>query len=358
MAERFRVWRLLHKKGEAGPQSSHGSRGRHAVMLVATFLTTAGAMALTPAHPVAAQDSCIDDGANQGTNGTNWICRWTQMDNNFPYAGSNPDCGAYCAYYLHGSGPQIYNYSDQVTVSANGVNFHSDVQTAVHDWSGQPYRSPWFSNCNCGNGFMTVNDGPTQPNACGVGGVTTAWQAYGATNDNHIVSAVLTFTTNNVNWFDGPPPSTFSGDYCDAQSTAYHEAGHAFSEGHSSYAGDVMYWGGSDNTTIDGDAQNMLDAVYGPYNGQGSGTCSSCQTLCPPQSQGVRVGGTVYYVPTPFCAPLYGYLSKAWDLSQGVPHPNPVDYATPPPSGCLTYWYGDQFENWVVCVETWYRAHP
>lgn len=208
------------------------------------------------------------------------------QNNDWPNETGDPDCHSYCAYYLHGSGPQTYSYSNQVNNNGSSVNFNGDMARAIHDWSGQPYNSPWFYDCQCSSGqLMTVTVGPVGNGLCGQGTVTTAWQAYGATNDNHIVSSMAEYATDSGDpWFDGPPPDTFSGSYCDAQSTAYHEVGHAFGEGHSTYASDVMYYGGGDTAAIDADAQSMLNAIYGPYqggNGSGGGTsCGSCQVVC------------------------------------------------------------------------------
>jgi hypothetical protein len=96
-----------------------------------------------------------------------------------------------------------------------------------------------------------------------------------------------------------------------------------------------MFWQDCMCGEIDGDAENMLEAVYGPYQGGGGSGCSECNVLCPPGSS---------------CFPLQGYLSKAWNLSQGMTGlPNPVSMLTPP--GCSTT---SGYIVWAECVTNYY----
>jgi hypothetical protein len=306
--------------------------------VLAAVLATISAVALAPAHPVAAQQSCLPDDAGK------WTCRWTQLDNNnWPGSTTDPDCHAYCAFYIWG---QRYSYSDHVPMWVYGVDFERDMTTAAADWSGQPYNSPWFGNCNCpsGGAFLTLgqkNSG-TGGRACGIGWVKTAWQAQGVTNDNHVVSAEADFATDFTgSWFDGPPPPTFGGGaYCDAINVAYHEVGHAFGEGHSSVLADIMYGGGdgADTRTIDADAQELLRTLYGahtPSTPKVPIPCGPCRLpmTTAPASQ-------VCSPPAPASVAeciAYNYLAKAWDLAHAGPvvDPTPIVGATPLASGCL-----------------------
>ena len=52
---------------------------------------------------------------------------------------------------------------------------------------------------------------------------------------------------------------------CFALHVAVHEAGHVWSEGHSSSSADLMYRANNPATAVDSDAQAELLAVYGPY---------------------------------------------------------------------------------------------
>jgi hypothetical protein len=296
--------------------------------------------ALLAPLPVAAQESCVPDDAGK------WICRWTQLDNNdWPNSTTDPDCHAYCAFYISG---QRYSYSDHVPMVVYGVDFERDMATAAGDWSGQPYNSPWFGNCNCptGSAFLTLGQTDVKGGgACGVGWVRTAWQAQNVTNDNHVVSAEADFATNaGVPWFDGPPsPSFAGGHYCDALSVAYHEVGHAFGEGHSSVVPDVMYYGGGDLRTLYGAKSPSTPPVHipcGPCRLPGT-TASSSQVCNPPAPASVAE-----------CV-AYNYLAKAWDLAHAGPvvDPSPIIGATPLASGCLSV--ALDYQAWVTCVLSW-----
>ena len=351
MAEQLSVWRFLRAKAGTRPKGQVSFRRRLAVMLAAV-LATITAVALAAAHPVAAQESCVPDNAGK------WTCRWTQLDNNdWPNSTTDPDCHAYCDFYISS---QRYNYSDHVPMWVYGVDFEKDMATAAADWSGQPYNSPWFGNCNCptGGAFLTLGQSPGGNNGmtCGTGWVRTAWQVQNVTNDNHIVSAEADFSTDSKGTFgDGPAPPTFSGFYCDAISTAYHEVGHAFGEGHSSVIADIMYPTISDNRTIDGDAQELLRTLYGAHTPNTPNVpipaCGPCRfpATTAPASQ-------VCSPPAPASVAeciAYNYLAKAWDLAHAGPvvDPVPIAGATPVASGCLAV--ATDYQAWVTCVLGW-----
>ena len=317
---------------------------RHQVaLLVAAVVAATGAIGWLPAQHALATESCQNVGSGAAdSNGSPYQCRYTQLDNtDWPNQTTDPDCHGNCAWFLHGNGPQSYTYSDQgLTISANGVNFRNDMENAVNQWSGEPYNSPWFSNCNCGSGFMTITQGNTGGGACGLGWTVTAWQAYNQTNDNHIVSSTAEYASDfSGPWYDGTPPSNFSGQWCDAAFTALHEVGHAFGEGHSSVNGDVMYWNGGTTTQIDGDATELLLQLYGAYQNSNGG-CGGCQWSCTAPAAHL------------LCSALgiAGYYQKAWQLAHGLTVPNAVLLATPPPSPCLVWWYSDSFLNWLTCA--------
>jgi hypothetical protein len=358
MADRFNTRRLRHRLA----------------VLIAAVLAAGGAIGLLPAQHAAAQDSCQQDDAGAG-----WICQWSQIDNgNWPESQqSDPDCHSTCDYYLHGN-CQSYYYADNVSLSRPGVDFRGDIERAVRNWSGRPYCSPFFYNCNCGNAFMTLNDATlvgAEAGYCGVGDVTSAWDAGGQQYDNHVVASHAEYNDqpidgsgDNIPWYDGKPDS-YNGQYCDAIMTSVHEVGHAMTEGHSSYPDDVMcasppgQLNCHDVTQIDADANNMLNAVYGPYHnnstsGSGGPNCNGCEMACP-QTTGVTTStgtdptasvnqtlwticGTVFNLPD-----TSGYWAKAWDIFQGVSVPNlPQDITQNPCSG---YFAQKQLVPWINC---------
>ena len=316
-----------------------------------------------PAQRAAAQDSCLQD------NGGQYICRWTQLETTWP-AISDPDCHDQCAYYLHGN-CQYYWYSNGVTNSSDGVDYRGDMARAIEAWNGRPYCSPTFYDCKCNSAFLTIgaadlSGDPATAHACGVGSVTTAWQAGGQQYDNHIVSATAKYNTKApVPWSQGE----VSYAHCDAIGTSLHEVGHAMSEGHSSYRADIMCsipgtsdpnQACEDNTAIDSDADAMLNTVYGPYHNNSSHNCGGCQMACPQTSgitqasTGVDPAATVNQVVWNVCGTAFalpdvsGYWAKTWDLLQGVSTPNlPQDISG---SACFPYFAQKQLVPWIVCV--------
>jgi len=311
----------------------------------AVALAVAACLAPLAGTPLAAS---ANEGCVQNTDGS-WSCRYTQLDNgNFPGNSSDPDCHQYCAWYqrVSGKSPEYYPYLDLVTVmNVPGVDFHGWMRSAVQAWSGLPYNSPFFYNCNCSNGqqFLTLGNlqfnypGTTQTDTtdCGVGNATTAWQAYGSTNDNHVVSAYADYNDQfSGEWVDDQFRA--DGNYqCSAAQTAYHELGHAFGEGHATAdLSEIMYssngHSGDATDKVDGDAQQLLDLLYGAYdnsdNNGGSGGCNNCQMACPQIQTGLAADGiqTVNAALWTTCGTGYGlpyawgYYAKLWDMAQGA----------------------------------------
>jgi hypothetical protein len=343
----------------AAPGSPRRRRGLAVIAATILWAASGGAALLAPL-PVSAQESCFRDDAGKGANGTNWECRWTQLDTNWPdttaSGGYDPDCHAYCAFYISS---QRYSYSDHVPMVAYGVDFEGDMRMAAADWSGQPYNSPWFGNCNCpsGGAFLTLGQktSGTGGRACGIGWTTTAWQAQNITNDNHVVSSEADFATDFTgSWFDGPPPPTFGGQYCDAVNVAYHEVGHAFGEGHSSVLADIMYWGGdgADTRTIDADAQELLRTLYGAHTPNTPNIPIPCGPCRLPSAAASAVCSPPAPASVAECI-SYNYLAKAWDLAHADPvvDPTPIVQATPLGSGCLVS--AVDYQAWVTCVLGW-----
>lgn len=342
MAERFRLWEIVRTHG-VGARSPRRTRGRILSVLLATVLASAGAVALAPAHPVAAQQSCFQDDPGKGANGTNWECQWTQLENSWP-DNNFPSCSPCVAYRRYLTLNASINQSN-----VNHVAYHDDMANAVYSWSGQTYNSPWFNDCKCGSAFLNINATHQGAGVCGEGGVS-----YDANNGNTIVGAVANYNLD-ATYVDSPN----SAGTCDARSTAVHEVGHAFTEGHSSYPSDVMDWQDCMCATIDQDAQSMLNAVYGPQNSSsssssGGGGCGGCQVA--PGDGGPGVGCTTLGVQTICGTPdLAAYYWKAWYLSQGAgdlvpadPQTNPVMLITP--DHCLIYYYSKQYVAWLQCT--------
>jgi hypothetical protein len=341
MAEWLRPWEVA-RAHEAARRRPRRRLGPTLAALLAAILASAGAVALTPARPVAAQQSCFQDDAGKGPNGTNWECQWTQLENSWP-DNNYPSCSPCVAYRRYLTLNASINQSN-----ANHVAFHDDMANAVYSWSGQPYNSPWFNDCKCGSAFLNINAAHYGAGICGEGGVT-----YDSNNGNAIVGAFANYNID-ATFVDSPN----SAGTCDARSVAVHEVGHAFAEGHSSYPSDVMNWKDCQCATIDQDAQSMLNAVYGPENSSSSGSsrggCGSCQVA--PDGGGSGVGCTTVGVQTICGTPdLAAYYWKAWYLSQGAgdlvpadPQTNPVMLITP--DHCLTHYYSKQYVAWLQCT--------
>src|SRR5260221_3665340 len=188
----------------------------------------------------------------------------------------------------------------------------------MQNWSGQPYNNPYFYKCqNCSNPFLAVgasNYGWSQNNRiCGMAAIN--YYTDGNGNVTGLASAFANYN-GSATYADGAN----SYGYCNAISAILQEVGHgAVAEGHSSISGDVMNWLQPSNcqcSTIDGDAQSMMLAVYGRYNGNQD--CNSCNTM------------PVVSPSTPVLGP---YLQKAWMMSQGSTAPNPVSMITPSQCG-------------------------
>jgi len=335
---------------------------RAALGLVAICAVSAGL--ILPAQRAAAQDSCVQDDSGQ------YICRWTQLDNNdWPVNTTDPDCHNVCDWYLHGNCQYLW-YSNNVSNSSGSIDFRGDMKRAIEAWNGRPYCSPTFYDCNCGSAFLTITAADlsaSNPGVCGLGWVTSAWDAGGQAGDNHIVSAEAEYN-------EKPPAQWTQGDvsyrHCDAIGVSIHEVGHAMGEGHSSYRADIMCsipgadptdpnQGCQDVTAIDADADSMLNAVYGPYHDNSNGNCGGCQMACP-QTSGISqtstgtdpatmvnqfvwtVCGTAFALPD-----VSGYWAKTWDLLQGVSTPDLPEEITG--SSCWPWFAQKQLVPWINC---------
>jgi hypothetical protein len=326
---------------------------RGAVGLLAALLLALGQISMGGVATASAHDDCTYVGNGQGAGGTNWTCPYTQLDNgNWPAQSGAPQCGGTCQAWNTPGGNPGYVPADFTGISnVNGVNFYNDLLNAMYGWSGQDYNSPILYQCdpNSSCQYSEVHDGWKDESWNGAStscGITYNWQVDSA---NHIQQSTIMYNNNSqVRWWDGPPASG-TGYGCDAKATAYHEEGHVWGLGHSSDNADVMFWGGSKANTVTANAQTALAAMYGPYhsgNG-GGGSCPNCQTICGASENPCNPG---------LGAPnLQGYLTKAWDMSQGVSVPNPASYVAPVPA-CLTYWYAEDFANWSLCAAD-YVAH-
>jgi hypothetical protein len=344
MAERFRLSEIVRTRA-VGARRPRRRRGRTFATFLATVLASTSVFVLAPAHPVAAQNSCFQDDPGQGANGTNWECQWTQLENSWP-DNNFPSCSPCVAYGRYLTLNASINQSN-----VNRVAFHDDMANAVYSWSGQTYNSPWFNDCKCGSAFLNINAYHYGAGVCGEGDVS-----YDSSSLN-IVGASADYNID-VTYVDSPN----SAGTCDARSTAVHEVGHAFTEGHSSYPSDVMNWKDCMCATIDQDAQSMLNAVYGPENssssdssgGGGGGGCGGCQVA--PDGGGSGVGCTTVGLQTVCSTPdLAAYYWKAWYLSQGAGGQVPADPQTNPvllitPDQCLIYYYSKQYTNWLTCT--------
>jgi hypothetical protein len=318
--------------------------------LIMALVVAVGQVSLGAVLPAAAKDDCTNVGNGNGLNGTAWDCEYDQYGPNsadWPNSPENdPHCYSQCYWWnTPNGGPGDVPASIAVVNSNNGqVKFHDDAKGAIYGWGGQPYNSPWMYDCtnnnSCSHAQVTFGAGNYDQNSCGVG-VINSVDSYG-----RVLSAYANFNSQYVTYWDGPVPAGHTG--CDAQSTAYHEAGHIFALGHSSDNADVMFWKDSGQASVTHGAQAGLNAIYGPYHDTDdtSGGCNSCQTSCPPEFQLV-IPGHYWNVPTP-CTSLYGYLSKAWSLSQGVSLPNPVSEISP--SWCMPYYTSNAMLPWAECV--------
>jgi len=360
---------------------------RHVALLGAILTALASfPLAIKPLTVSADMSGCVQ------SNGS-YTCRYTQLQNNgWPQSTSDPDCHDQCAWYLHGSSsspnPQTYGYRDAITVmNTQGVDFKGWMVGASDAWSGQPFNSPSFYNCECGSGeFLTLGNlqqyypGTTTWNttSCGFGGVTTAWEAGGQTYDNHIVSSFADYNDQYPmsQWVDETLPADGQ-KHCSAAYTAYHEVGHGFGEGHASSSpkSEVMFhamWNGQDTGSstdkIDGDAQQLLSNLYGAYtnssNNGGSGGCNGCQMACPQVQSITTADGiqTVNQALWTVCGESYtlpyawGYYAKMWDILQSAEQPPNVPtptvmgiYGLAFGNGCATYFQYKQLVAWLNC---------
>lgn len=346
---------VRHPHLNSGASSASDQRGRRRLLrsslagLFALFLLSLGPLSIGGVLTASAHDDCQNQG---NTDGSPWTCGYTQLDptHNWPADGSSPHCSV-CAWWdMPNGGPG--NVDADFTgayPTGGGIQYYNDLIAAMQDWSGQPYNSPWMYQCsgsNCQYSQIHVgskDEGGGSSYACALTYVYVD-------SSNRVTSSTIMFNNDGqTRWWDGPPASGQSG--CDAKATAYHEEGHAFTLGHSSAEGNAMYWQGGAES-IGGNDQTGLDAIYGPYqgsNGSSSGSggggsgCGTCQALGSHQ-----VSISCDTLSSTACAILEGYLSKAWDMSQGVSLPNPVSELTGA-DGCLQYFFAGQYAPWLNC---------
>ena len=336
--------------------------------VIAILAALVGQLGVSGVMPAAAYDDCTWVGNSSGTNGSDWTCDYTQLggsNNDWPGlvdqgAGTFPRCydnnGNYCNWWPSPNGqPDNVPYLNTLS-NDNRASFYDDARTAIGDWSGQPFNSPIFYDCHNNNTcnkvsvtFKWADLGNT--GTCASGGPSTM-------SGDTIVTAAVTLNSNSsVSWSDGYN----NWGACDAQSTLYHEVGHVFAEGHSSNSNDVMYWRDCMCTTIDKDAQSVLNAVYGkPSTDSSDSMACSCEYLACPQVPAVTtangvptvnqtlwtVCGTGYALPY-----VWNYYAKAWNLAQGQAVPSASDVeqlAFPPP--CTLYFTSKQLVLWLECV--------
>jgi hypothetical protein len=346
---------------------------RHSLSMVVALCMAVATVGMMPASQAMANQSCSQapDSSYTG-NGTPWDCNWTQINNNnWPANSQSPDCGNQCSWYVGGyghGGCTWYSWTDNVTYSVSGIDFNGAADRAIKGWSALPYCSPGWVKCQgCSGDMLTVQDAnEADPNACGMGWTVTAWQNGGQQYDNHIVSSTLEYNNSSSGtWSPGPPDQT--GIWCDVIHIALHEGGHAMGEGHSTINNQgTMYWGGNVQESIDGDAEAMLNSVYGPYHNNGGagggGGCNGCSMACP-QAPSLTTAATSSVDPTatvnqtlwvacgtsgPY---INGYYAKIWDLSQGVALPNAAWYVMQAENrACLFYLTREQLMPWIHCM--------
>jgi hypothetical protein len=350
MAGRLTTTRQLNSGASSAPASERGRRRlfmRGVMGLFATLLLALGQLSVGGILTASAHDDCRYASTSADyTDGSPWNCNYTQVDSgNWPGSSSSPQCGSTCWFWwMPNGGPG--NVDADFTgayPNASGVDFYNDLPTAMHGWASQTYNSPWMYQCggsNCQYSQVHVgskDEGSGRTYSCGLTYV------YADSNTNYVTSATIMLNNNGaVRWVDGP---TGSQGGCDAKSMAFHEEGHVYTLGHSSVNADVMYWGGGDVSTVTGNSQTGLNAIYGPYQGgngsSGGSGCGSCQ---------IDPG---FQVPIPacnggVCYRLEGYLAKAWDMSQGVSIPNAVSSLIGA-DGCLQYFFAKQYTPWLNC---------
>lgn len=320
---------------------------RTVVRCVAVLLLGLGQVGIGGVVTASAHDDCRYASTSADyTDGTPWNCNYTQVDSgNWPGGSSSPQCGSTCWYWWMPNGGPGNVDADFTGAYPNvsGVDFYNDLLTAMHGWASQPYNSPLMYQCggsNCQYSQVHLgskDEGSGRTASCGLAYVNAD------PNTRNVTSATIMLNNNSaVRWVDGP---TGSQGGCNAKSIAYHEEGHVFTLGHSSVSADVMYWGGGDVSAVTGSAQTGLNAIYGPYNGHGGsgggGACPNCQTICGASEDPCNPGpgGDVS---------IEAYLTKAWDMSQGVAIPNAVSTLIGA-DGCLQYFVAKQYTLWLNC---------
>ncbi|HXA29435.1 MAG TPA: hypothetical protein VN193_11915 [Candidatus Angelobacter sp.] len=316
------------------------------VGLFAALLLALGQISMGGVVTASAHDDCKQATSADNTNGSPSACGYTQLDNTWPASGASPFCGSSCVYWWMpngGPGNVDADFTGQYP-GVSGVNFYQDLLSAMHAWAGQPYNSPWMYQCGGSNcQYSQVHVG-SKDEGYDSRFVTCAL-TYVSNDPNNFQITSSTIMWNNdsqLRWSDGP-----SGSACDAKAISYHEEGHVFSLGHSSTQGNAMYWQGGAEA-IGGNDQTGLNAIYGPYTGgngsgsSGGGGCPNCQTICGASEDPCNPGPGTPNVN------IEGYLTKAWDMSQGASLPNPVSELTGA-DGCLQYFFAKQYTPWLNC---------
>lgn len=188
------------------------------------------------------------------------VCRWTEMFNNdWPNNGGSPYCNPCQAW--------VYDFTGSYNNAWYGTHssFENEVNWAANYWSDEQFNSPWFQEANgcngCGSPVLWYS-------AQGMGSNTCGYTVIDNGNNYPNITTATVWLNSNLSYTDGPREGNAP---CDLRDTLLHETGHVTGEGHSSVSSDLMYAYQNDVEVIDQDAQNMLAAVYGTYEGGCSG---------------------------------------------------------------------------------------
>jgi hypothetical protein len=184
---------------------------------------------------------------------------WTQVDNGrWPDPGYNMACNPCLRWAKNVSGTWEYALAGRWP----GV-YQSISQWAVASWSGQQYKSPYFSQgpnsdrCLGAGVDLCVTATTNMPDDwCGA-----ANHAYNP--DTNLITFSNAYFHSGKTYTNGPNSTTTNSAACDARKVMLHEVGHSYSEGHSARGWALMFSKDNEKEKIDGLAKAELDAVYG-----------------------------------------------------------------------------------------------